>query len=108
MYASFVLFLISIIAIPVVAVLRLATGQVWFEGQATAIIVILLVSSAQFFFFFVMGQYLGRIYDEVRGRPLYIVADTFGFPQQRHDTKSKELDSRHRLEMTPGKGDRAG
>jgi len=31
-----------------------------------------------FFFFFVMGQYIARIYDEVRGRPLYIVADTYG------------------------------
>jgi dolichol-phosphate mannosyltransferase len=79
-YASFVLFLLSVLAIPFVAFLRLATGQVWFEGQATAIIIVLLVGSFQFFFFFVMGQYIARIYDEVRGRPLYIVADTFGFP----------------------------
>lgn len=80
MYASFGLFLLSVLAIPIVALLRLATGREWFAGQATAIVIMLLISSFQFFFFFVMGQYLGRIYDEVRGRPLYIVADTFGFP----------------------------
>ncbi len=78
MYASFALFILSVVAIPIVALLRLATGIQFFEGQATAISLILLLSSFQFFFFFVLGQYLGRIYDEVRGRPLYIVADTFG------------------------------
>jgi dolichol-phosphate mannosyltransferase len=77
-YFAFTLFVLSIIAIPVVALLRLATGVVYFEGQATAMTLILLIGSAQFFFFFVMGQYIARIYDEVRGRPLYIVADKFG------------------------------
>lgn len=81
-YASFVLFLISVIGIAIVAFLRLATGELWFEGQATAIVIILLIGSFQFFFFFVMGQYIARIYDEVRGRPLYIVADTFGLKEQ--------------------------
>lgn len=77
-YASLVFGLLAVLGIPVVAFLRLATGQIWFEGQATAIVLILLVASFMFFFFFVMGQYIARIYDEVRGRPLYIVADTFG------------------------------
>lgn len=79
-YAAFVLFLISVLGIPIVAILRVSTGNEWFQGQATAIVIILLVASFQFFFFFVLGQYIARIYDEVRGRPLYIVADTFGFP----------------------------
>jgi polyisoprenyl-phosphate glycosyltransferase len=81
-YASFLLFLISVIGIAIVAFLRLATGQLWFEGQATAIVIMLLIGSFQFFFFFVMGQYIARIYDEVRGRPLYIVADTFGLSSE--------------------------
>lgn len=78
-YASFVLFLLSVFAIPLVIFIRLVTGHD-LAGQATAIVVILLVGSFQFFFFFVMGQYIARIYDEVRGRPLYIVADTSGIP----------------------------
>jgi dolichol-phosphate mannosyltransferase len=82
-YIAGTLFLLSVLAIPLVAVLRLSTGQQWFEGQATAITVALLIGSAQFFFFFVLGQYLARIYDEVRGRPLYIVADTFNVEGER-------------------------
>ena len=27
----------------------------------------------------VVGEYIARIYDETRGRPLYIVADALGF-----------------------------
>ncbi|CAG1013284.1 polyisoprenyl-phosphate glycosyltransferase [Anaerolineae bacterium] len=93
MYASFWLFILSVLGIPIVSLLRLATGIQFFEGQATSIVVILLLSSFQFFFFFVMGQYLGRIYDEVRGRPLYIVADTFGIQRQNGE--------RHRAPQPP-------
>ena len=101
LYASVLLFIISLIAIPVVIIMRLATGQIWFEGQATAIVLILLIGSAQFFFFFVMGQYLGRIYDEVRGRPLYIVADTFGLDEapKRGTGMLPSGDARHRMNM---------
>lgn len=77
-YISVIFGVLAALAIPVVALLRLATNTVWFEGQATAIVLILAVASIIFFLFFVMGQYIARIYDEVRGRPLYIVADTFG------------------------------
>jgi glycosyltransferase involved in cell wall biosynthesis len=82
-YASFVLFILSLLGIPVVAFLRAATGYAWFAGQATAIVIVLLVGAFQFLFFFVMGQYIARTYDEVRGRPLYIIADTFGFPDDK-------------------------
>jgi polyisoprenyl-phosphate glycosyltransferase len=94
-YASLTFFVMSLVAIFVVALLRLATGVQYFEGQATAISITLLIASAQFFFFFVLGQYVGRIYDEVRGRPLYIVADTFGFSEerrQRHRIKPPKAD----------------
>lgn len=79
MYASLALALIAIVAIPIVALLRLATGQSVFEGQATTLIVLLLLSSFQLFFFFIMGQYIARIYDEVRRRPLYVVSGLYGF-----------------------------
>src|SRR5207248_6027047 len=81
-YVSFILFVLSVLGIPIVSFLRLA-GRASFQGQATAIVIILLIGSFQFFFFFVLGQYIARIYDEVRGRPLYIVADSFGFRQEK-------------------------
>ena len=80
-YVSAVLGLLAILAIPVIAVLRLTRGEQFFGGQATTIVLLLLLSSFQLFFLFVLGQYVARIYDETRSRPLYIVASTQGLDQ---------------------------
>jgi dolichol-phosphate mannosyltransferase len=74
-YVAFFLGLVAVLAIPVFAILRFLMGDAFFGGQATTIILLLLLSSFQLFFLFVMGQYVARIYDETRGRPLYIVAE---------------------------------
>lgn len=78
-YVSFVLATLAVIAIPIISGLRLMLGERFFGGQATTIVLLLLLSSFQLFFLFVMGQYVARIFDEVRGRPLYIVATKIGF-----------------------------
>ena len=76
-YASLLLAIVAVLAVPIVALLRLTGSNLQFEGQATTLVVLLLLSSFQLFFFFIMGQYVARIYDEVRRRPLYIVADVW-------------------------------
>ncbi len=63
---------LSIVAIPVVIIMRLA-GHGAFLGQATTLIAVLFLGGVQLIFLGVLGEYLGRIYDEVKGRPLYIV-----------------------------------
>jgi len=68
-----------VLAVPVIAILRVILGFQFLGGQVTMIVLLLMLSSFQLFFLFVMGQYVARIYDEVRGRPLYIVASTYGF-----------------------------
>ncbi len=77
-YASLALGVLAVLAIPIVALLRLTGSHIQLQGQATTLIVLLLLSSFQLFFFFIMGQYLARVYDEVRQRPLYIVAEVWG------------------------------
>ena len=49
-YVSLVLGILALVAIPVVALLRLAVGVEFFGGQATTIILLLLMSSFQLFF----------------------------------------------------------
>lgn len=65
---------IAIIAIPVVAVLRLAGSQ-FFEGQTTTLVSVLFLGGVQLISLGVLGEYIGRLYDEVKGRPLYIVRE---------------------------------
>lgn len=81
-YVSVVLGGLALLAIPVVTLLRLAYGTEFFGGQATTIILVLLMSSFQLFFLFILGQYLARVYDETRDRPLYVVASRHGFEYQ--------------------------
>ncbi len=81
-YVSFVLGILAVLAIPFIAVLRVALGSGFLGGQVTTIVLLLLLSAFQLFFLFVMGQYVARIYDEVRDRPLYIVASTTGYETQ--------------------------
>ena len=65
---------ISILAIPVVAILRLA-GSHFFEGQTTTLISVLFLGGVQLISLGILGEYVGRLYDEAKGRPLYIVRE---------------------------------
>lgn len=65
-----------------ISVLRLTMGPDFFGGQATTIVLLLILSSFQLFFLFVLGQYIARIYDETRDRPLYVIASQGGFENQ--------------------------
>jgi dolichol-phosphate mannosyltransferase len=45
-------------------------------GWATIMILVSLAASAQLLMIGVLGEYIGRIYEEIKRRPLYIVAET--------------------------------
>jgi glycosyltransferase involved in cell wall biosynthesis len=65
---------IAILAIPVVIYMRV-TGSQAFYGQATTLISVLFLGGVQLISLGVLGEYIGRLYDEAKGRPLYIVRD---------------------------------
>jgi glycosyltransferase involved in cell wall biosynthesis len=65
---------IAIIAIPPVVYLRMAGSQAFF-GQATTLIAVLFLGGVQLISLGVLGEYIGRLYDEAKGRPLYIVRE---------------------------------
>ncbi|MCA9891135.1 MAG: glycosyltransferase family 2 protein, partial [Anaerolineae bacterium] len=81
-YLAGFLGILAIVVAIVISILRLTQGPDFFGGQATTIILLLLLSSFQLFFLFIIGQYVARIYDETRDRPLYVVASRRGFPEQ--------------------------
>lgn len=65
---------ISILAIPFVIFTRLA-GLHAFIGQATTLIAVLFLGGVQLISLGILGEYIGRLYDEAKGRPLYIVRE---------------------------------
>ena len=73
-YVGFVAAALSILAIPVVIFMRVA-GHSAFLGQATTLIAVLFLGGVQLISLGVLGEYIGRIYDEAKGRPLYIVRE---------------------------------
>ena len=73
-YIGFISAGLSILAIPVVIVLRLISAP-QLTGQATTLIMVLFLGGVQLISSGIIGEYIGRIYDEVKGRPLYIVAE---------------------------------
>ena len=73
-YVGFICAGISILAIPVVITSRLAGSQAFF-GQATTLIAVLFLGGVQLISLGILGEYIARIYDESKGRPLYIVKE---------------------------------
>jgi glycosyltransferase involved in cell wall biosynthesis len=65
---------IAILAIPVVIYLRVA-GSPQLTGQATTLIAVLFLGGVQLISLGILGEYIGRLYDEAKGRPLYIVRE---------------------------------
>jgi polyisoprenyl-phosphate glycosyltransferase len=73
-YFGFVSAAIAIFAIPFVVYLRM-TGSGAFFGQATTLIAVLFLGGVQLISLGILGEYIGRLYDEAKGRPLYIVRE---------------------------------
>jgi dolichol-phosphate mannosyltransferase len=64
---------LSILMIPVVIILRSIT-RTELVGQASTLVAVLFLGGVQLISLGILGEYLGRVYDEVRGRPLYTVS----------------------------------
>ena len=79
-YFGFAAALLAVLGILVTIVLRLSGSHAFF-GQATTLVSVLFLGGVQLICLGIIGEYLGRIYDEVKGRPLYIVREALGFDE---------------------------
>jgi polyisoprenyl-phosphate glycosyltransferase len=80
-YLGFTIALISGLAIVTVIALRLFAPHTPLLGQATTLVAVLFLGGVQLICLGIIGEYLGRIYDEVKGRPLYLVQKTWGYDE---------------------------
>lgn len=71
---------LSVIGIIYAIAQRLLT-QNWVPGWTLIFIVLLMIGGLQFVFLGVLGEYVGRIYSEAKGRPLFFVVEALGFNQ---------------------------
>ena len=60
--------------------LRLFTN-IWVEGWTALMIAVLFLGGVQLICVGILGEYIGRIYHEVKNRPLYVVQEYLGFSQ---------------------------
>ncbi|HKJ37253.1 MAG TPA: glycosyltransferase family 2 protein [Anaerolineales bacterium] len=73
-YIGFISAGIAAVAIPIVIYMRITGSQAFF-GQATTLIAVLFLGGVQLISLGILGEYIGRLYDEAKGRPLYIVRE---------------------------------
>ncbi len=73
-YFGFLSALLAILAIPIVIYLRLS-GRAELLGQATTLIAVLFLGGVQLISLGILGEYIGRLYDEAKNRPLYVLRE---------------------------------
>jgi dolichol-phosphate mannosyltransferase len=70
---GFVFSLLAFLAIPLTIVARYT--DIYTRGVPTTIVIVLLLGGIQLITVGIIGEYVGRIYDEVKHRPLYVVRE---------------------------------
>jgi glycosyltransferase involved in cell wall biosynthesis len=80
---------LAFIAIPVVAILRLSGS--YLPGFGSVTILVLLLGGIELIAIGIIGEYVGRIYDEVKGRPLYLVRARRNMPDEHAGMPSRTI-----------------
>src|SRR5437588_173375 len=77
---GFLISTLAFIAIPVVVILRILGS--YLPGFSSVTIAVLLLGGIELIALGIIGEYVGRIYDEVKGRPLYLVRSRLNVPEE--------------------------
>ena len=63
------------------------------RGWASLFVAVLFMGGVQLVSLGILGEYLGRIYTEVKRRPLYVVQERLGFAKSKPKSKSAEVNA---------------
>lgn len=74
---------LSFIYLIIVLVQRIVKNDVA-SGWASSMAVSLFLNGVMLIVIGIMGEYVGRIYEEVKARPLYVVGELMGFDENQH------------------------
>ena len=85
-WTGFIAIWLAILGIIVAVAVRLLDKNLD-RGWASLFVAVLFMGGIQLVSLGIIGEYLGRIYTEVKRRPLYIVQERFGFQAQRDDER---------------------
>jgi dolichol-phosphate mannosyltransferase len=77
-YLGFAVSLFSFVYIAYAIDLKLFTDRA-VQGWASLMVAMLFIGGVQLISLGIMGEYIGRIYDEVKQRPLYLIDELAGF-----------------------------
>jgi len=69
---------VSVLGIFYALFLRMFTS-IWVEGWTALMIAVLFIGGVQLICVGILGEYVGRIYNEIKHRPLYVVHEYLGF-----------------------------
>jgi dolichol-phosphate mannosyltransferase len=83
--------LVALLGLPLTVVARYS--GIYERGVPSLLFVVLLIGGIQLLALGVIGEYLGRIYDEVKQRPLYVVARSENVDR---DAGAEEIAEQHR------------
>lgn len=73
-WAGSILTALSLVLL-VLAIILHAAGSTFLPGQTVTLIAVIFLGGIQLVCLGILGEYIGRIYDEVKGRPLYTTSE---------------------------------
>jgi len=77
-YTGFFVAFAATVSMLVLLYMRIVHGVIGVAGFSSTLLVILFIGAIQLVSIGILGEYIGRIYDEVKRRPLYIIKENLG------------------------------
>jgi dolichol-phosphate mannosyltransferase len=102
-YLGFLTSVMSLIYLVYAVLVKIIAAQPP-AGWASLVAAVLFIGGVQLIMLGIVGEYIGKIYDEVRGRPHYIISTRLGFDDEHATANTMSLradSSMHRGTYTP-------